>query len=709
MNFQKKTLFAFAVLWSSLFAQDISPFITVDQFGYRPSATKTAVIRDPQLGSDSARSFTPGSVYQVIDSVSGTSVYEGAPVAYASGAVDAASGDKIWWFDFSSVTTAGTYYVLDVSKNVKSYTFKIATDVYNDVLKQAVRMFFYQRAGFAKEATYAGAGWADGASHLGAGQDSQAHLFSAKTDESTVRDLQGGWYDAGDFNKYTAWASGYIEEMLLAYRELPQAFTDDYNIPESGNGIPDILDEAMWGIAWLKRMQNADGSVLSLVGLASASPPSAATGKSYYGPANTIATITAAKAFALGAIVFYERGEKTYASELYTAATKAWTWANAHPDSLFHNNSSTNGSSGLGAGDQEDETDYTRLGHFMNAALYLYAYTGQADYLSVFESQYEDLPLFAWTNYMDQYRIAQNIMLYRYVKMQNVSSTVQGEVSAALELAINKSADFAGKIGADGYRSFIKDYNWGSNSYKSNYGLILNEAGKTDAAEDYLHYIHGVNPFSMVYLTNMNAFGAGNSVTQIYHTWFADGSAKWDAYGVSTSGPAPGYLAGGPNSSYTWDACCDNQSCGGTENNAKCTAETVPIGEPDAKMYKDFNTNWPLNSWSLTEPSLGYQVAYVHLLSKFVEPKGTIQGIKSKNQPSTLKGINVRVEGNTLHIYNSVGSVEKVHVYDVQQRLVASKNGADAEMEISVAKLPAGVYFVRVQTGSGIAVQRIIR
>ncbi len=77
MNFQKKTLFAFAVLLSSLFAQDISPFITVDQFGYRPSATKTAVIRDPQLGSDSARSFTPGSVYQVIDSASGTSYMRG--------------------------------------------------------------------------------------------------------------------------------------------------------------------------------------------------------------------------------------------------------------------------------------------------------------------------------------------------------------------------------------------------------------------------------------------------------------------------------------------------------------------------------------------------------------------------------------------------------------------------------------------------------
>jgi hypothetical protein len=593
---------------------------------------------------------------------------------------------------------------------VKSYNFKIATDVYNDVLKQAVRMFFYQRAGFAKEAKYAGTGWADGASHLGTGQDSQAHLFSAKTDETTIRDLQGGWYDAGDYNKYTAWACNYIEEMLLAYREIPRAFTDDYDIPESGNGIPDILDEVMWGIAWLQRMQNDDGSVLSLVGLASASPPSATTGKSYYGPANTIATITAAKALALGAIVFYERGDTSYAAELYTAAAKAWTWAKAHPDSLFHNNASANGSTGLGAGDQEDETDYVRLGHFMNAALYLYAYTGDANYLEVFESQYDQLPLFLWGKYMDQYRIAQNMMYYRYLKMQNISGTIKAEVSSALETAINRSADFAGKINADGYRSFIKDYNWGSNAYKSNYGLILNEAGKTEAAEDYLHYMHGVNPFSMVYLTNMKEYGAENSLTQIYHSWFANGSAKWDAYGISTYGPAPGYLAGGANSSYTWDACCDNQSCGSAASNAICTSENIPLGEPDSKMYKDFNTSWPLNSWSLTEPSLGYQVPYIRLLSKFVELKGSAtQGVKSRAFPSGSKNVSVTVAGNTLWIYSAQVPVKQVRVYDVQQRLVASKSGEANQMQISVSELPAGVYFVRVQTRSGTAVQRIIR
>lgn len=80
-------------------------------------------------------------------------------------------------------------------------------------------------------------------------------------------------------------------------------------------------------------------------------------------------------------------------------------------------------------------------------------------------------------------------------------------------------------------------------------------------------------------------------------------------------GPPPGYLVGGPNPSYDWAGCCPS-GCGTGE----CTAESVspPKGQPDQKSYKDFNAGWPLGSWSVTEPSDGYQVKYIRLLSKFV-------------------------------------------------------------------------------------------
>ncbi len=193
-------------------------------------------------------------------------VLAGSPAVWKGGVEDASSGDRAWWFDFSQVTVPGDYYVLDVEKNVRSAVFRIGDDVYRDVLRHAVRTFFYQRAGFAKEARYAGEGWADGASHIGPLQDKNCRLYNRPADASTERDLSGGWYDAGDYNKYTNWTAEYVIELLRAYDDTPAVFTDDFSIPESGNGIPDILDETKWGMDWLVRMQNPDGSVLSIVG-----------------------------------------------------------------------------------------------------------------------------------------------------------------------------------------------------------------------------------------------------------------------------------------------------------------------------------------------------------------------------------------------------------------------------------------------------------
>ena len=223
---------------AGVIAQPVNRFIIIDQFGYLPESKKIAVLKDPVTGFDAALSFTPGPVYVVVDANSGNHVFRGTPVRWNSGNTDVSSGDKVWHFDFSGVTQTGKYYVLDSVKNERSYEFEISHLVYNEVLKQAVRMFFYQRAGFAKEAQYAGSGWADGASHIGPLQDKNCRIYNDRTNAATERDLSGGWYDAGDYNKYTNWTSNYVVEMMKAYIENPNAWGDDYNIPESGNGDP---------------------------------------------------------------------------------------------------------------------------------------------------------------------------------------------------------------------------------------------------------------------------------------------------------------------------------------------------------------------------------------------------------------------------------------------------------------------------------------
>ncbi|MES1195940.1 MAG: glycoside hydrolase family 9 protein, partial [Steroidobacter sp.] len=277
----------------------------VDQFGYLPDAQKIAVIRDPQTGYDQLFSYTPGTNLTLVNMNTNQVVLTAAPVSWNAGATDASSGDKAWWFDFSSITTPGTYAVVDATNNARSPSFKIDVNVYKPVLKAAMRSFFYQRAGFAKQAPFADTGWTDAASHVGAGQDTQARIYNDKNNAATAKDVSGGWYDAGDYNKYTAWTASYVVTLLQAYLEHPAAWTDDFNVPESGNGVPDILDEAKWGLSWLKKMQDATGnnSVLCIVGVSHASPPSAATGPSYYGPATTDATMATAGAFALAAKV----------------------------------------------------------------------------------------------------------------------------------------------------------------------------------------------------------------------------------------------------------------------------------------------------------------------------------------------------------------------------------------------------------------------
>ena len=620
---------------SSVGLPPVSPFIVVDQFGYLPDGEKVAVIRTPQMGFDAGMSFAPGATYALIDAATGAQAYAAAPTAWNGGATDSSSGDKAWWFTFTSATTSGDYYVLDVDHNVRSYQFTIGDHVYADVLKQAVRMLFYQRVGQDKDAAHAGAGWVDGPSHVGALQDHNCRLFSDKNNAATERDLWGGWYDAGDYNKYTSWTANYVEGLLRAYAENPTIFSDDYGIPESGNGIPDIVDEARWGLDFLSRMQGSDGSVLSIVGEASASPPSAATGQSLYGPASTSATLATAAAFAMAARVLPKVSAgnaalTAVAADSLSRARMAWTWADQNPAVLFKNNDSGSNSSGLGSGQQETD-DYGRLVDKLDAAAQLFAATADATYQTFFDGNYMQLRLFTQNDWVAPWDVQGQDAALDYADATGATASV----AKAIRDAYLAGAKSSGNLGAitgnqDPYLAYLQDYVWGSNSTKANVGNLFfdvvvhgldasTNADMARAGARYVHYLHGTNPLSLVYLTNMYQHGAENCANELFHTWFADGSTQWDRVGVSTYGPPPGYLTGGPNPGYTWDSCCPS-GCGSADNNAMCNAMSLmpPEGQPAQKSYKDFNSGWPLDSWSVTEPDDGYQIAYIRLLSKLV-------------------------------------------------------------------------------------------
>jgi len=612
-------------------AQSVNRFIIVDQFGYLPVSKKIAVLKDPVTGFDAALSFSPGNKYVVVNANTGKHVYRGQPVIWKSGNTDASSGDKAWHFDFSNVTETGRYFILDSVKNERSYEFEISHFVYHEVLKQAVRTFFYQRAGFAKEAQFAGEGWADGASHIGPNQDLDCRLYSDRENAATSRNLSGGWYDAGDYNKYTNWTANYVVEMMKAYIENPNAWGDNYNIPESGNGIPDLLDEAKWGIDHLLRMQESDGSVLCIVSESHASPPSSATGQSVYGPATTSASLNTAAAFAIAARVYRAADMDAYADTLVSRAENAWEWALANPAITFDNNSSSNGSQGVGAGNQE-ESDYGRLMSKLEAACFLYEATQNTIYRDYFDDNFTSAHMIEWDFIYPYEPAVQDLLLY-YTQIPGATTSVATQIKDEYVHAISNNAEnFPAYYSVkDPYMAHMNDYTWGSNNQKGAQGSAyfnvvqyrLNEAKYQDSREaalGYVHYIHGVNPLNLVYLSNMYDFGGDSCINEFYHSWFSNGSALWDRVGTSTYGPPPGFVPGGPNPSYDWDGCCPG-GCGSAQNNAICNSESIvpPKNQPKQKSYKDFNTSWPLNSWSVTENSCGYQVSYLKLLSKFVD------------------------------------------------------------------------------------------
>ncbi|MDO6422134.1 glycoside hydrolase family 9 protein [Saccharophagus degradans] len=607
-------------------------FIVIDQFGYLPNSSKVAVIRDPQVGFDSHLSFNPSANFEVVSADTHEVVFSGTATPWNSGKTHSGSGDKVWWFDFSALHTAGQYYVRDAASGEKSYPFLIDNNVYKNVLKQAARAFFYQRAGFAKQQPFADEAWADGASHLGPLQDANARLYSAPNNPATERDLQGGWYDAGDYNKYTSWTANYVIGLLHAYSENPAAWGDDFGIPESNNGVADILDEIKWGLDWLTRMQNADGSVLSIVGLSHASPPSAAKGQSLYGPANTSATLTTAAAFALASKIFGEHENKNfgqYALNLRTRAESAWQWASNNPNVIFKNNDASHGSEGLGAGQQEVD-EHERHMKKLTAAIYLFALTGNSTYQQYVETHYRTTELLKH-NFASAFKAELIRTLLYYAHLEGTSEQVARTITNTFTKAINANNGWRALTNQrDPYRAYLADYTWGSSSIKAAKGSMLYEQiiyslgtqspqQVSNAALDYIHYLHGVNPLAKVYLSNMENYGAENSVTEFYHTWFSNGSKNWDSTKTSRYGPAPGFVIGGPNPAYNWDACCPNQ-CGNNNNNALCgvAPPSPPFNQPAQKSYADFNTSWPLNSWEVTENSNAYQTNYLRLLSKFV-------------------------------------------------------------------------------------------
>ena len=726
------TIILFAIFYAFSAAtyagpETTSQFIKIDQFGYRPNDEKIAVISDPQTGYNAVLSFTPGITYEVRNWTTDDIVYSAVITPWNGGAIHAQSGDIVYWFDFSTVTTDGSYYIFDPTNNVGSYRFEINNCVYTEVMKRAMRTFYYQRCGFAKQYPFSDTGYVDKACHIGAWGDTDCRLYN-NTNVSTSKDLSGGWHDAGDYNKYVNFAWGAMIDMLLAYEQNPTVWLDNYDIPESGNGVPDILDEIKIEVDWLLKMQNSDGSLLSVMGAGNGtfSPPSTDNRHRVYGPATTSASLSGAAVFALAAIQFKAVGQTAYATTLQAAATNAWTWANANPNVQFFN-------SGLiAAGEQEiNSTQYPTplFERKFIAAAFLYAATGTVSYKTFVEANYQTVHLIAWGKAYMYELFLQDALLY-YAALPGATPLVKTTINSSYANSLEKGT--AENLPAyinkkDAYRAFINDveYHWGSNIGKGGLANMhlamnfynLNAANANNyknAASGYLHYFHGVNPNSKTYLTNMGNYGSENSTTSIYHLWFTDRSPLWDEVGKSTYGPAPGFVPGGPNRDYNVADCCP-ANCG--NYNSICTSENItpPKGQPVQKSWKDFNTEWPINSFTITEPAIYYQANYIRMLSKFLSSSCDITGISTPKivNSNLIQAIYPQPAEDKMIIkfYDHQTKLDYV-LFDINGKELLNKTNtviSGETLEINLSSIAAGVYFIKINTTDKTEVRKIVK
>ncbi len=572
--------------------------ILVDQFGYRPQDPKVAVVVS-EVDSNQPyelRNVETDAVIEVIE-----------PIQWADGAIHSQSGVKALWIDFSEVEEPGNYVIVRQDGETRSAEFEINKDVYKDVLVAATKMFFYQRSGYPKTKPFADERWTDGASYIGTGQDTQARYVKEKENPLSERVMHGGWFDAGDTNKYVTYALQPMHQLLSAYGQNPEIWTDDFNIPESGNGIPDLLDEIKFELDWLIRMQDSDGGAFIKLGTLDYDPPNTIPSKDtrprYYGPKCSSSTITLASVFAHAAVEMRNiPGLEDYATELTSRARQAWDWFQSNPVDTDCDDGE------IKSGDA-DMIEDAQMGTTVSAAVYLFAATGDpqysqyvADNLSLAQP-YRDGP---WSRY-DPW---QGDALIFYSQLPDGDSTVKEKILTDLESTLlNQHPDAYGNDDSlDPFRSYMPDeqYHWGSNMIKSNYGsmnydpvmLGIHEAehqAYVERALGAVNYIHGVNPLGLVYLTNMYEYGAESSANEMYHQWL--GVDDYQNALTSKRGPAPGFLTGGPNQFYAGDAALK--------------------GGPPMKVYVD-KAAQEVAAWEITEPAIYYQSAYIKLLSKFV-------------------------------------------------------------------------------------------
>ncbi|WP_315095559.1 glycoside hydrolase family 9 protein [uncultured Cellulomonas sp.] len=530
---------------------ETGPRVRVNQVGYVPDGPKRAT-----LVTDAAEPLT----WELLDGA-GAAVATGTSVPAGT---DASTAVGVHVIDFTDVTTPGAGYTL-VADGQTSRPFDIDADLYQQLRQDALDYFYLARSGTPIEAAIVGEEYARVAGHVGVAPNQgdtavpcigPRDYYDSSTCDYTL-DVSGGWYDAGDHGKYVvnggisvAQLLGTYERTLTAPSATAGALGDGtLDLPEHGNDVPDVLDEARWELEWMQKMVAPSGEYAGMVhhkihdegwtGLQLL--PAADPQKRSLARPSTAATLNVAAVAAQGARLFREH-DPAFADSLLATARSTWAAAVAHP-AVYAPGAA--GADGGGAYDDSTVTD-----EFYWAAAELFLTTGEDAFEQfVLTSPQHTADVFT----ADGFSWGSVAALGR-LDLATVPSdlpgldTVRASVVAGADGYVASQAEHAfGSV----YSPASGVYAWGSSSSVANNLVVLGVAYDLTGDLTYSHavlegmdYLLGRNGLNQSYVT-----GWGEVASHRQHSrWFAN------SLDPALPEPPPGSLAGGPNSQAgTWD------------------------------------------------------------------------------------------------------------------------------------------------------------
>ncbi|MDQ0966388.1 endoglucanase [Flavobacterium sp. W4I14] len=529
-----KSLFYVAlVIMGSLKAQAQKvghPVILLDQSGFYPGLNKSAVITKDATGDG----------FELIAMPAGKSVFTGSLSGLSSTGY---SGIKTRIADFSGFQQPGTYLVR-IPGIGDSPVFKIADSVHQDLAVAGLKAFYYQRASSALDKDYAGK-WYRPSGHPDTAVLIHPSAATKNRAAGSMINVAGGWYDAGDYNKYMVNSGISTATLLSAYEDFPNYFRGlKAKLPHAKYSVPDILTEAIYNLRWMLKMQDPhDGGVYNKctnLGFDAMIMPAQALAPRYVVAKGTAATLNlvAVAAQASRILKNFPQQYPGLADSCRSAAVLAWNWALKNPN-LAYDQDLMNKTSDLkittGAyGDKDFEDEWSW------AAAELLATTGGSQYYDAFFARLNakvNLP--GWNS-------VGILGYYSMIRCHDKLPESYRSITSILKKKVLSIADrylLAGKAGAYGsiMGSSLSDFVWGSNSVAMNQAVLLINAYLFTQNKDYLNaaagnldYILGRNATGYSFVTGI---GTKPPMNPHHRISFADGIKD----------PIPGMLVGGPN------------------------------------------------------------------------------------------------------------------------------------------------------------------